>query len=153
MVEGWSGVERAGEPLVVSTCTHTRMLDLDRPALHAYKCSYQNLWALSREISEPASALNGSVGAHAHALLLCSVCSGGTYFVAHSPPLMLIKKNMHNDSRRRKVKQLNVLVFADRPHKNKSTTRYPVETRRQKPTIKQTDSSEFLGTRNNYAGM
>ena len=66
------------DPLVVSPCTHTRVLYLSRPTLNA--CSYQIMWALSREIADGASALNGSVGVHA---LLCSECSGGTDYVPH----------------------------------------------------------------------
>ena len=83
LVELWRGVERAGEALLLCTCTHALVLGSKRPTLNAY--SSQILLAQCREIVDTTNAMNGSVGAR---WMNMSVCSGGSDVVAHTPPLM-----------------------------------------------------------------
>ena len=60
LVELWRGVERAGEALLLCTCTHALVLGSKRPTLNAY--SSQILLAQCREIVDTTNAMNGSVG-------------------------------------------------------------------------------------------
>ena len=86
LVDGWRGVGRAGEPLILSTYTHNIVFGSERPTLNAYPC--QIMLVQCREIVDTANAMDGSVSAwYLHGGCM-SVCSGGTDLVAHPPPLM-----------------------------------------------------------------
>ena len=74
------GVERAGEPLMLSTCTHTILLGSERLTLNAYPCQF--LLAQCREIIDSANATDGSVAAR--------WLHDGVHVVSHPPPLMPI---------------------------------------------------------------
>ena len=53
------GVERAGEPLLLSICAHAILLGSERPTLKAYPCHF--LFAQYRGIVDPGNAMYGSV--------------------------------------------------------------------------------------------
>ena len=65
LVELSRGVKRAGERLMLSTCTHTILLGSESPTFNAYPC--QIFSAQCREIVDTANVLDGSVGAVASA--------------------------------------------------------------------------------------
>ena len=44
MVELWTGVERAGEPLILSICTHIHVLGSEREAFNAYLLNGRGLY-------------------------------------------------------------------------------------------------------------
>ena len=61
LVELSRGVERAGEPLMLSISTHTILLGSEKPTLNAYPC--QIVLAQCREIADTANTIDGPVGA------------------------------------------------------------------------------------------
>lgn len=73
--EGQREMERAGESLFVSTCTHAWAYHLQRTTLSSYKC--QVMFVTPREIADGVHTLNRSEGCMLLGtpfVLLCSAC-------------------------------------------------------------------------------